>query len=114
MNLNVTEKNGFPEIEVDEALKNLKDLHLIDVRTSEEFVGELGHIDGAQLVTLGPELMQFLETADKTKPILFICRSGGRSGQATFVSKQMGFLKTYNMIGGMLEWNRKGFPKAQD
>jgi rhodanese-related sulfurtransferase len=111
--MKIIEVNGIPEIEVMDAQANINNLRLIDVRTPEEFVGELGHIDGAELITLGPDVTTFLEKADKNQPLLFICRSGGRSGQATFVSKQMGFAKTYNMIGGMIEWNRKGLPTVK-
>ena len=111
--MKVIEVNGFPEIDVDTALENLDSFQLIDVRTPEEYVGELGHIENSELVSLGPSVMSFLENSDKNKSILFICRSGARSGQATLVSRQMGFKKTYNMMGGMLEWNRKGFPKAK-
>ena len=110
--MKISEVNGFPEIDVETALSHIKDLRLIDVRTPEEFTGELGHIENSELICLGPDVMNFLETANKDEPILFICRSGGRSGQATLVSRQLGFKKTYNLIGGMLEWNRKGLPKA--
>lgn len=102
--------NGFPEIEAKQAQMHLDQFRLIDVRRPDEFVGELGHIEGAELVELGPKLMAFLESEDKNQSILFVCRSGGRSGQATHVSRQMGFQKTLNLIGGMLEWNRLQFP----
>jgi rhodanese-related sulfurtransferase len=111
--MKISEVNGFPEIDADTALQHLKELRLIDVRTSEEYTGELGHIENSELISLGPDVMNLLESADKNEPILFICRSGGRSGQATMVSRQLGFKKTYNLIGGMLEWNRKGLPKAK-
>ena len=108
--LDIKTNNGFPEIEVRTAQENKSQFRLIDVRNPDEFVGELGHIEGAELVTLGPQLQNFLESADKSQSILFVCRSGGRSGQATHVSRQMGFQNTMNMIGGMLEWNRLQFP----
>lgn len=83
---------------------------LIDVRRPEEFTGELGHIQGAKLVTLGPDLMKFLDETPKNKEIVFICRSGGRSGQATAVSRDLGFQNTINMTGGMLLWNDLKLP----
>lgn len=50
---------------------------VIDVRGPDEFVGELGHIQGAKLVTMGTDLHHFFETAPKDKNDLFVCRSGG-------------------------------------
>lgn len=35
---------------------------------------------------------------------------GGRSGQATAMSVQLGYSKTYNMLGGMLRWNQADLP----
>lgn len=83
---------------------------LIDVRMPEEFVGELGHISGATLKTLGPELDDYLSSADKNKTIIFICRSGARSGRATTQAMGLGFKSTYNMEGGMLAWNAQALP----
>lgn len=83
---------------------------LIDVRRPEEFNGELCHIPGAQLVTLGPDLDKFLSTHDKNDEIVFVCRSGARSGRATLQSRSLGFLKSVNLQGGMLLWNECKYP----
>jgi rhodanese-related sulfurtransferase len=83
---------------------------LIDVRRPDEFNAELGHIDGAELITLGPDLVQFLNTENKDQEIVFICRSGGRSGSATRESARMGFTKAMNLTGGMLAWNALKLP----
>ena len=112
--MKIIEHNGIPELEVKTVLENKDQFELIDVRTPEEFNAELGHIDGSKLVTLGPDLLKYLEDLDKNKKVIFVCRSGGRSGQATMVSQQMGFQSTYNMIGGMLEWNRQQLPTAKE
>ncbi len=44
----------------------------------------------------------------KDKTVVFICRSGGRSGNATAMAKDQGFANVYNMKGGMLLWNEMG------
>ncbi len=82
-----------------------KDFELVDVRSQEEFSGELGHVPGSHLKTLGDELDVFLEEADKNKKIVFICRSGRRSEVATLQALERGFKSVYNMDGGMLMWN---------
>ncbi len=78
---------------------------LIDVRRPDEFVGELGHIAGAHLITLGPDLEKFLDTYDRSEPIVFVCRSGQRSMQAAQLAVQKGFESVGNLVGGMLRWN---------
>lgn len=105
-----TINDGIPEVSVETVLQTGGKVRLIDVRNPDEFTGELGHIEGAELVTLGPDLLKFLETADRSQEIIFVCRSGGRSGQATAASLSMGYKFTANMIGGMLRWNEMKFP----
>lgn len=101
---------GIQEITCESLLENKSQFKLIDVRRPDEFNAELSHISGAELKTLGPELMDYLNSEDKNKQIAFICRSGGRSGNATVIAQDMGFKNVSNMIGGMLEWNRLGLP----
>lgn len=92
---------------------SLKDAKLIDVRLPEEYVGELGHIPLSNLKTLGPELDQFLATANKDESLIFICRSGVRSGKATGQAISLGYKKVYNMEGGMLAWNAQSLPTTK-
>lgn len=96
----------IPEIHPNDVKeKEAQGYRLIDVRTSEEFDGELGHIDGAKLVTLGEELTDWLKEQEKDSKIIFICRSGGRSGRATEEAISLGIKDSINMTGGMLLWN---------
>lgn len=111
--LKITENFGIPEIDTQEVYKVIQAksaVQLVDVRRPEEFVGELGHIQDAILKTLGPELTQYLETADRETPIVFVCRSGARSGQATSESLALGFKTVANMTGGMIKWNSEKLP----
>lgn len=84
---------------------SVRGYEIIDVRSSEEFTGDLGHIKGAKLVTLGADLHSFLETSSKTENYLFVCRSGGRSTQAALLASSKGFEKVTNLAGGMIHWN---------
>ncbi|GLR16730.1 rhodanese-like domain-containing protein [Portibacter lacus] len=43
----------------------------------------------------------------KDQEIVVYCRSGNRSGQAKAYMEQLGFKNVRNLIGGMLEWNRR-------
>ncbi|MBX3041920.1 MAG: rhodanese-like domain-containing protein [Bdellovibrionaceae bacterium] len=102
--------HGITEVHPKDLKDHLKSVQLIDVRRPDEFTGELGHIAGSKLVTLGPELEAHMKTLSKEDPIVFICRSGGRSGHATMFSQDMGFKSVMNMTGGMILWNELGFP----
>lgn len=84
-------------------------VHLIDVRRPDEYTGELGHIEGTQLIVLDT-LPEHLESLPKDEPIVFVCRSGARSAQATAFALQNGFDQVFNMQGGMLKWNELGLP----
>lgn len=77
---------------------------LVDVRRPDEFTGELGHIPGARLLVLDT-LPDHLDDLPKDQTIVFVCRSGGRSGRATAFALNEGLQNVYNMKGGMLRWN---------
>lgn len=103
---------NFPQIEdvtPQEVLTATKDLKLIDVRETSEYSGELGHVPNTELIVLST-LPAKIKDLPKDKPIVFICRSGGRSAQATAYAKSEGFSQVYNLIGGMLLWNQLQLP----
>lgn len=103
--------NGIPEIDVDEVFKNKDLINLIDVRRPDEFNNELGHVAHSKLITQGPDLDQYLQNVkDKDQLIVFICRSGNRSGIATLVARDLGLTQTFNMTGGMIRWNELQLP----
>ncbi len=107
--------DGIPEVTCEDVLarKNQveeKKVRLIDVRRADEFNGEFGHIKGSELITLGPDLTSFLQSGNRDEEIVFICRSGGRSGTATAESIKLGYKLTVNMAGGMIRWNEQKQP----
>ena len=102
----------FPEVSdvtPKEVLDQSSELTLIDVREVLEFTGELGHVPGAQLVVLS-SLPEKIKSIPREKTIVFLCRSGGRSAQASSFAKANGFSDVYNMQGGMLLWNQLQLP----
>lgn len=106
MKKNTFLKDGIPTLKPT-SIEDICDFVLVDVRRPDEFNGELGHIEGATLKTLGPELENFLNSANKSDTILFICRSGVRSAHATALAMDLGFANVFNMEGGMIYWNEK-------
>lgn len=77
---------------------------LIDVREPEEFLGELGHIEGAELISAG-DLAAAANHWDRERVMVLVCRSGRRSGLAAKTLSAMGFAHVANLAGGMLAWN---------
>lgn len=97
------------DIDPTEVFQNTEALTLIDVRENDEYVGELGHAPKTKLVVLHT-LPDQISKIPSDKPIVFICRSGGRSAQASAFAAQHGISNTYNMRGGMLLWNQLQLP----
>ena len=101
---------GVFDISPDELAKlAVSDVAMIDVREPSEYTGELGHIQGTQLIVL-QTLPDHLNDLPKDKPIVFVCKSGGRSARAAAFAQSNGFADVYNMKGGMLLWNSMGLP----
>ena len=86
---------------------------VIDVREPGEFAGDLGHIEGAELVPLAT-LPDAARTWPRDAELVVVCRSGARSGRAAQVLKELGFERVVNMSGGMTAWNAAGLPVARD
>ncbi len=80
-------------------------LELIDVRNADEYVEV--HISSTRLIPLTVLPIRMSEI-DSSKQIIFICRSGGRSGQACqFVGASD--IKAYNLTWGMIAYEKE-FP----
>ncbi|MFM2128625.1 MAG: hypothetical protein RL477_171 [Pseudomonadota bacterium] len=83
--------------------EHLGDVQVLDVREDSEYHGALGHVPGARLIPLG-ELAARLSELAKDKPVVAVCRSGGRSAQAVVMLGKAGFDRVANLPGGMLRW----------
>jgi glyoxylase-like metal-dependent hydrolase (beta-lactamase superfamily II) len=100
---------GAPEVA--ERLKSDTAPLILDVREPEEFVGELGHIEGAILVPLDalekrlPKLAGYVD-----RDIVVVCRAGARSATAVAMLQGAGFSRVANLSGGMLAWARASMP----
>ena len=82
---------------------------MIDVRTSQEY--HSGHIKDTKLMPLG-ELMHSIDTLNEYKDdeMVIICHSGARSMMAAQLLVRAGFKDVRNLTGGMIIWNRNGYP----
>lgn len=104
----------IPTVTAEELSLRLGHIKVIDVRGADEFNNELGHIPNASLATLGPDLEEVLKDHDRQQEIVFVCRSGKRSAEATRLALSKGHEKVYNLQGGMLRWNELRYPFVRD
>ena len=90
------------QISVDEAAQLREEgAFILDVREPQEW--DAGHIPGATLIPLG-QIPDRLDEIPQDQPVVVVCRSGNRSGQATQFLRQSGYGLTTSMSGGMNQW----------
>lgn len=84
------------------------DAYGIDVRESNEWTA--GRVDG---VAWNPITNFNFDALPTDKPLIFICRSGNRSGRVceALEPTRPG---VYNMVGGMQAWHAAGLPMVSD
>jgi rhodanese-related sulfurtransferase len=81
------------------------EMHMvIDVRTPEEFDGELGHIPGALNVPLAALAARSADLADAGLPIVLVCLTDKRSSQAAAELAAAGARDIAVLCGGMKAW----------
>lgn len=102
---------SVPELAPAEAQPRLAELRVVDVRGAHEYLGPLGHIEGALLLPL-PELESRARELPTGRPLLLVCRSGARSGKACERLAALGIGPVLNLAGGMIAWNQAGLPVA--
>jgi rhodanese-related sulfurtransferase len=79
---------------------------LIDVRRDYEW--DAGRIAGARHIEVN-DLTAQADSIQRDRPIVFVCRSGNRSGMAADAFRQAGY-DARNMEGGLLAWVESGLP----
>ena len=86
-------------------LENDSDALILDVRTPDEF--ETFRIPNSVNIDFyNPEIfMQEISKLDKNISYYIYCRTGVRSSNSCHLMKELDFTKTYNLIGGIVDWN---------
>ena len=82
------------------------ELQLVDVREAAELADV--RVEGASHIPLRMLPARFGEL-EQSRPVAFLCRSGGRSAIATRAAAKAG-LDAANVRGGVLAWARAGLP----
>ena len=77
---------------------------ILDVRTEDEcnegIIPQAINID----IHKGQGFIYQIDELDKSKNYYVYCRSGARSEQACHLMNQMGFENTFNLLGGIMQW----------
>ena len=85
-------------------MENNEMLHIIDVRSKEEYYGNRGHIPGSKLVPLQTIASSMEKLKNIKDTIYVVCLSGKRSAIASKILRSNG-INALNLSGGMLMWN---------
>ena len=84
---------------------------ILDVRTPEEVAD--GYIEGAINIDFrSPDFQTKISELDKSVPYMVYCASGGRSGDAATLMKELKFKEVYDLKGGFKGWSAKGLPSV--
>lgn len=91
-----------------QTLLESKDVQLVDVRTPEEY--REGYIEDSQNIDFNsPTFDEDISKLDKSKPVIVYCKSGGRSAECSEKLLKAGFVKIYDLKGGIAQWKFEGF-----
>lgn len=90
-----------------QTLIDTKDVQLVDVRTSEEH--KEGYIEHSQNIDFNsPTFDEDISKLDKSKPVILYCKGGRQSAQCAKKLLEAGFIKIYELEGGITQWKFKG------
>jgi rhodanese-related sulfurtransferase len=100
-----------PEIEPSEAAQLIgAGAVILDVRESEEF--SQGCAQGAFHIPVAA-LDERLDEVPADRPVIVVCRSGGRSYRAAKTLASRGYV-SLNLAGGMHAWHDEGLPVVRE
>lgn len=90
-------------------LINREDALVVDVREPDEYVS--GHVPDSRNIPLS-RLDERIGELEKFKdaPVILICQTGARSGDARRKLEKKGFAKLHNLEGGIAAWRTAGLP----
>src|SRR3989344_5895529 len=104
------QKPNYKNVTVDELHEQLKnkDFILVDVHIPEQ-----KHINGTDAFIPYDEIENQLENVpkDKDAKIVLYCRTGRMSEIAAEKLAENGYTNVYNVVGGVVEWIKRGYDK---
>lgn len=109
--MNTTLPPELTPVELCRLIANGEPVQLVDVREEPEFAA--ARLAGSQLIPLG-EMERRTAELDRSRPLILICRSGKRSGQAREKLARLGFNNLASLSGGLTAWTAAGLPVTKD
>lgn len=95
------------------ALAKDSSAQLLDVRTPAEFSD--GHLYQAKNIDWNnKDFDEQISVLDKSQPVYVYCLSGGRSAAASEHLIKKGFVKVYELEGGILQWRNSNLPETKE
>jgi rhodanese-related sulfurtransferase len=90
------------DVTTEQAARALADgsAQVIDVREQHEW--DAGHMEGARHLPMG-ELQAKAASIDRDTPVIFSCKSGGRSTMAAQAFRAAGY-RAFSVDGGLEQW----------
>jgi rhodanese-related sulfurtransferase len=100
------------EVSTEETAAALADgsARVVDVR--EGYEREAGYVEGSDHIELA-QLSAAAAEFDPERPVIFVCRVGGRSLMAAQALSSAGF-DAYSMAGGVERWADEGRPLSPE
>ncbi|MEQ1558093.1 MAG: MBL fold metallo-hydrolase [Methyloglobulus sp.] len=104
-------KQQITEVDVNKAKQLIAEGGIAVIDTREESEYAAGHLD--QAISLPRGILEFKisnnsDLADKNKPILLYCRTGGRASLAALSLKTLGYKNVLSIAGGYEAWQKVG------
>lgn len=99
-------EHNVEEISVKEAFL-MKDVVFLDVREQNEF--EVSHINNSVWVGYNDFTINRLKVSTNNIVIVY-CSVGYRSEKIGQILSKEGYIKVYNLYGGIFEWVNQGYP----
>jgi len=93
-------------IDADTLARDMERFQVVDVRYPNEW--DAGHIKAAVHIPLD-DVFDRVDELDRDRPVVTVCRSGGRSAEAAKDLAGEGF-EVQNLDGGMTTWAAEGRP----
>ncbi|MFZ9734474.1 MAG: rhodanese-like domain-containing protein [Burkholderiaceae bacterium] len=98
-------------------LLNAEDAILVDIREASELskgqVPQATHMPGSTLPSQMESLVKLAQGGKKPRPVILMCASGFRSGQAGRKVRKAGVAEVYSLEGGFDAWKQAGLPVSQ-
>ncbi len=100
----------FERIDAEQARRMVDEgaAQLIDVREPDEW--EEVHAPQARHVPLQTFLSNPTQYVQPSDSVVFVCARGQRSAVAAEMASAVGVQNAYNLEGGMIDWQERGYP----